>query len=123
MRSRPHVRRPGTGTGKVFTDVERLCNVHIPRWFETPGMGVEKIAAFYDDPVRAAYHAHSAHKAFQLRSLTIEPGLKWVVARWMRFGVRLAFGMMRQIGLKPSAKPVRRESPITNASAGLGRAA
>jgi 2-polyprenyl-6-methoxyphenol hydroxylase-like FAD-dependent oxidoreductase len=113
----------GTGTGKVFTDVERLCNLHIPRWFETPGMGVEKIAAFYDDPVRAAYHDHSAHKAFQLRSLTIDPGLKWVVARWMRFGVRLAFGMMRQIGLKPSAKPVRHESPITDASAGLGRAA
>ena len=42
----------GTGTGKVFTDVERLCNVYIPRWFATPGMGAEKIAAFYDDPVR-----------------------------------------------------------------------
>ncbi len=22
----------GTGSNKVFTDVERLCNVHIPRW-------------------------------------------------------------------------------------------
>src|SRR5262249_41653445 len=22
----------GTGVGKVFTDVERLCNVHIPGW-------------------------------------------------------------------------------------------
>ena len=38
----------GTGTGKVFTDVERLCNVYIPRWLATPGMGAEKIAAFYD---------------------------------------------------------------------------
>ena len=42
----------GTGTGKVFTDVERLCNVHIPRWLATPGMGADKIAAFYDDPVK-----------------------------------------------------------------------
>ena len=43
----------GTGTGKVFTDVERLCNVYIPRWLATPGMGADKIAAFYADPVRA----------------------------------------------------------------------
>src|SRR4026209_711634 len=26
----------GTGTGKVFTDVERLCNVHIPGWLASP---------------------------------------------------------------------------------------
>ena len=29
----------GTGTDKVFTDVERLCNVHIPKWLATDGMG------------------------------------------------------------------------------------
>src|SRR5262249_37294690 len=75
----------GTGTGKVFTDVERLCNLHIPRWFKTQGMGADKIAAFYQDPVREAYHAHSAHKAFHLRSLTIEPGLTWAARRWLRF--------------------------------------
>jgi len=28
----------GTGTDKVFTDVERLCNVHIPGWLATDGM-------------------------------------------------------------------------------------
>ena len=28
----------GTGTDKVFTDVERLCNVHIPDWLATDGM-------------------------------------------------------------------------------------
>ena len=28
----------GTGTDKVFTDVERLCNVHIPHWLATEGM-------------------------------------------------------------------------------------
>ena len=28
----------GTGTTKVFTDVERLCNVYIPRWLATEGM-------------------------------------------------------------------------------------
>ncbi len=28
----------GTGTDKVFTDVERLCNIHIPAWLATDGM-------------------------------------------------------------------------------------
>ena len=29
--------------------------MHIPRWFETRGMGEEKIATFYGDPVKGAY--------------------------------------------------------------------
>ena len=29
----------GTGTDKVFTDVVRLCHVHIPAWLATEGMG------------------------------------------------------------------------------------
>jgi 2-polyprenyl-6-methoxyphenol hydroxylase-like FAD-dependent oxidoreductase len=87
----------GTGTGKVFTDVERLCNVYIPQWLATPGMGAEKIAAFYADPVRAAYHAHSAHKAFHLRSLTVDTGLKWRALRLSRFLGRAAIGIAREI--------------------------
>jgi 2-polyprenyl-6-methoxyphenol hydroxylase-like FAD-dependent oxidoreductase len=87
----------GTGTGKVFTDVERLCNVYIPQWLATPGMGAEKIAEFYADPVRAAYHAHSAHKAFHLRSLTVDTGLKWRALRLSRFLGRAAIGIAREI--------------------------
>ena len=109
----------GTGTGKVFTDVERLCNVYVPRWFATPGMGAEKIAEFYADPVRVAYHAHSAHKAFHLRSLTIEPGLKWAALRWLRFLARLGSGMLRRVRVRTPAQPSRAASPI----GGLGRAA
>jgi len=44
----------GTGCNKVFTDVERLCNIHIPRWLATPGMGEDKINSFYDDSVKVA---------------------------------------------------------------------
>jgi 2-polyprenyl-6-methoxyphenol hydroxylase-like FAD-dependent oxidoreductase len=99
----------GTGTGKVFTDVERLCNVHIPRWLATGGMGAEKIAAFYADPVRAAYHAHSAHKAFFLRSLTIETGVAWAARRWVRFLGRAAIGMLREVfASAPQAEGVGR---------------
>ena len=43
----------GTGCNKVFTDVERLCNVHIPAWLASAGMAADKIAAFYDDAGQA----------------------------------------------------------------------
>jgi 2-polyprenyl-6-methoxyphenol hydroxylase-like FAD-dependent oxidoreductase len=86
----------GTGTGKVLTDVERLCNVHIPRWLATPGMDEAKIAAFYDDPVKQAYDAHSATKAFHLRSLSIDPSLSWAARRWARFLLRLGAGTLRR---------------------------
>ena len=87
----------GTGTGKVFTDVERLCNEHIPRWFATPGMDADKIAAFYQDPVKRAYDTHSAEKAFFLRALTIEPGLAWTARRWARFAVGVARNTVRTV--------------------------
>jgi 2-polyprenyl-6-methoxyphenol hydroxylase-like FAD-dependent oxidoreductase len=90
----------GTGTGKVLTDVERLCNAHIPRWFETRGMGEEKISGFYADPVRSAYHAHSLTKAYHLRSLSIEEGLRWRAERYARLGI----GLLRQVQRQMSAK-------------------
>jgi len=58
----------GTGTDKVFTDVERLCNVYIPDWLTTDGMDEDKIAAFYDDPVKTACDARSTAKAYRLSS-------------------------------------------------------
>ena len=56
----------GTGTDKVFTDVAQLCNVHIPAWLATEGMDADKIASFYDDPVKQACDAWSMAKADQL---------------------------------------------------------
>ena len=79
----------GTGTYKVFNDVERLCNVHVPRWLASDGMGAEKIAAFYNDPVRVAGEHFSANKAFYLRALSVETGLVWRAHRWARFLGRL----------------------------------
>jgi O-antigen/teichoic acid export membrane protein len=75
----------GTGAGKVFTDVERLCNVHVPRWLASNGMGEDKIASFYDDPVKQAADRHSLTKAYYLRSLSTEAGLVWRARRWVRF--------------------------------------
>ena len=99
----------GTGTSKVFTDVERLCNVHIPQWFASPGMGADKIAAFYADPVKLACDQHSFDKAFSLRSMSIDESLPWRTRRWARFVGRLAIGTARRI--KAWRQPVRAGIP------------
>jgi 2-polyprenyl-6-methoxyphenol hydroxylase-like FAD-dependent oxidoreductase len=103
----------GTGTDKVFTDVERLCNVHIPSWLATEGMGRAKIDMFYDDPVKTTCDAWSAAKAWHLRSLSIDNGLTWRARRWARFIGRLAQGLTQptnRSGTRPSPSPPRPES-------------
>ncbi len=97
----------GTGTSKVFTDVERLCNVYIPQWFATDGMGADKIAAYYADPVKNACDRHSFDKAFTLRSISIDEGLSWKARRWARFLGRLAVGSVRRVVRLAPMVPVR----------------
>jgi 2-polyprenyl-6-methoxyphenol hydroxylase-like FAD-dependent oxidoreductase len=87
----------GTGTDKVFTDVERLCNVHIPSWLATDGMSTDKIAAFYDDPVKKSCDAWSAAKAYSFRSVSIDNGLYWRAQRWARFMAWLGEGILRRV--------------------------
>jgi 2-polyprenyl-6-methoxyphenol hydroxylase-like FAD-dependent oxidoreductase len=86
----------GTGSGKALMDVERLCNVHIPQWLGTPGMGVEKIGAFYDDPVKRAYDTWSNKKAFGLKSFSIDRGLLRTSERWAKFVLQWVKGALRQ---------------------------
>lgn len=74
----------GTGANKVFTDVERLCNAHIPRWLATDGMAAEKIAAFYDDPEKRVSDAQSMAKAHWLRSLSTGRSLRWRARRLIK---------------------------------------
>lgn len=87
----------GTGAGKALTDVERLCNVHIPNWLATPGMGKEKIAAFYDDPVKRASDESSREAAFFFRSLSTEQGALWWAHRRLRFAANFGRGMLRAL--------------------------
>jgi 2-polyprenyl-6-methoxyphenol hydroxylase-like FAD-dependent oxidoreductase len=87
----------GTGAGKALTDVERLCNVHIPNWLATPGMGAEKITAFYDDPVKRASDDSSREAAFFLRALSTETSVLWRALRLMRSAAQSGRGMVRAI--------------------------
>ena len=86
----------GTGTDKVFTDVAQLCSVHIPNWLATDGMGADKIAQYYADPLKLECDAWANGKAFKLRSVTIENSLYWRAQRWARFLGRLGEGVVRR---------------------------
>jgi 2-polyprenyl-6-methoxyphenol hydroxylase-like FAD-dependent oxidoreductase len=86
----------GTGTDKVFTDVAQLCSVHIPNWLGTSGMGMDKIAQYYADPLKLECDAWATGKAFKLRSVTVENSLYWRAQRWARFLGRLGEGIVRR---------------------------
>ena len=106
----------GTGTDKVFTDVAQLCNVHIPAWLATEGMDADKIASFYDDPVKQACDAWSMAKAISFRKLTIENGLYWRAQRWARFLAWFGEGCLRRMRNRVSAGSSRRAHSSSSSS-------
>jgi 2-polyprenyl-6-methoxyphenol hydroxylase-like FAD-dependent oxidoreductase len=75
----------GNGVTRVLTDVGRLCTVHVPRWLASPGMGPEKIAEFYDDPVKQACDVAAGRLAEYARSFATDPGLMWEARRWKAY--------------------------------------
>ncbi|WGR91625.1 FAD-dependent monooxygenase [Bradyrhizobium sp. ISRA443] len=113
----------GTGTTKVFTDVERLCNVHIPAWLATDGMDVDKIKQFYEDPIKVACEARCLAKAYHLRSLSIERGVAWRAGRWGRFAVRLAQGVRYAIRKRLPVRSARPERRVIGGQPQRGRLA
>jgi 2-polyprenyl-6-methoxyphenol hydroxylase-like FAD-dependent oxidoreductase len=109
----------GTGCNKVLTDVELLCNHHIPRWLASDGMGADKVAAFYDDPVKAACEAFSRDKAFFLRALSTETGALWQARRLMRFVGGVSLGALRRLRARISTASRERSSTAAGAAASL----
>jgi 2-polyprenyl-6-methoxyphenol hydroxylase-like FAD-dependent oxidoreductase len=106
----------GTGTDKVFTDIERLCNVYIPAWLATHGMAENKIAAFYDDPIKTACDAWSNEKAYHFRSVSIDDGIYWRAQRWARFLAWSGEGMLRRLGHRVGAELGAQSSSSSSSS-------
>ena len=113
----------GTGTDKVFTDVERLCNVHIPNWLATDGMDADKIGAFYDDPVKTACDAWATAKAYNFRSVSIDDGIYWRAQRWARFLAWFGEGMLRRLGHRVGAELGAQSSSSSSSSSSLSSSA
>jgi 2-polyprenyl-6-methoxyphenol hydroxylase-like FAD-dependent oxidoreductase len=101
----------GTGTTKVFNDVQLLCNRYIPRWLASEGMDVDKLAAFYNDPEKIACEEACVAKAYHLRSLSIEGGLSWRAQRLARFAVRLSDGISRAVRKRIAGRSVSPPAP------------
>ena len=74
---------PTTGTGltKVLTDVDVLCGTYVPKWLATAGMGAEKIAQFYADPIKRASDRRSLDAAFYHMRYVIDESLAWRLRR------------------------------------------
>ncbi len=75
----------GTGVTRLLTDIDRLCNVYIPQWLASPGMGKQKMAQFYADPVKQAVDAGAMRMAHFRRALTTDRTLKWRFRRQEHF--------------------------------------
>ncbi len=97
----------GTGARKALNDVERLCNHYVRGWLETPGMGRQKIAAFYADPVKRACDDFAKDKAFQLKSFSLDPGLAWNLRRWAKFFAQSGRWALRE-AMKNDVAPARK---------------
>jgi 2-polyprenyl-6-methoxyphenol hydroxylase-like FAD-dependent oxidoreductase len=78
-----HAPCPASGTGmtRILNDVERLAATHLPQWLATPGMGADKIAAFYADPVKQAVDNSSLRASMRGRQSAVAPSLYWRVRR------------------------------------------
>ena len=87
----------GTGARKAMMDAERLCHGYIPQWLASPGMGIDKIAAFYDDPEKAACDVFCHDKAFSLKAFSTDPSLSWYALRWIKFVGQYGRGTLRQL--------------------------
>lgn len=88
----------GTGVSRALTDAVRLCNVYIPEWLRTEGMGRAKIEAFYADPEKRSTDAVARAQALRVRSLAVGPSLRWPVRRLVKFmaGAPLRFRRTRR---------------------------
>lgn len=72
----------GTGASKALLDVERLCNAYIPGWLATPGMGCDKIRAFYSDPEKRRSDAHSLRSSLFSKRAALGETVLWDAFRW-----------------------------------------
>ena len=107
----------GTGARKAMMDAERLCHGYIPQWLATPGMGADKIVAFYDDAEKRACDDFCHDKAFGLRAFSTDPSMSWAARRWIKFIGQYVRGTVRQWQGQAAQAP---KAPGVTAASGAG---
>ncbi len=81
-----HAPCPASGTGmlRILHDIKVLTDGYLPHWLETPGMGVNKITAYYSDPAKLKLDARSLRSSLRGRQWAVNPGLTWRMMRAAR---------------------------------------
>jgi len=108
---------PATGTGlsKVLNDVDVLCNVCLPRWFETPGMRHDEILGFYRHPRKLGVDGETLDAAVYGRNVGTRAGVSWSLraglAYWRRrLGQRAT--LREYLRTRDAVGPTRRREPV-----------
>ncbi len=86
----------GTGLSCALVDVLRLRD-HVAEWLATPGMGREKIAAFYNDPIKRARDESTHELAFRRREAVNTVSRAHKLYRAAHFAKR---GLRDRLGLR-----------------------
>jgi 2-polyprenyl-6-methoxyphenol hydroxylase-like FAD-dependent oxidoreductase len=92
----------GTGIHKALNDVDRLAQ-HVGGWLATPGMGLEKIGAYYDDPVKQQVDGESLRYSMTERAMQVDTSLFWTLRRARRSLIRRGGYAVRRIMSRPQA--------------------
>lgn len=77
----------GSGLSCLLVDVERLAH-HAPRWLATPGMGTDKIGAFYGDEAKRVSDEQTHRVAIARRQSVTSRSLANQLRRALHFGRR-----------------------------------
>ena len=103
----------GGGIGKALTDVERLAAL-APQWLAEGGaIGADRIAQFYDDPVKRASDRRARWASHYSKAISIDPSLAWSLRRARNFhGLRLRCWLRRTFGGAPSAALASKPQPF-----------
>lgn len=95
----------GTGIDRLLSDVDLLCERHIPAWFASSGMGRTKIATFYADPAKQAYDAECLRIAAYRREVSTRENLWWNVHRKQVFLRRRIKALMARRSARQPTMP------------------
>ncbi len=88
----------GTGITRLLTDIDRLCNEHLPRWIAAGNSSARRIAQFYNDPVKRTCDAEALRIAEYRRSISTDASLSWRLYRVSVHSYRTLRGRIAQVG-------------------------
>ncbi len=113
----------GSGIGRILADVETLSRL-VPSWLATPGMGVEKLAQFYQDPAKRRFDEHAIRYARFRRALCSEASWKWRAYRTQYYYRRRTLGIISHVlgrDTRPVGSAMGEMGPAANVRNDAGR--